>query len=213
MTFTCGTSCPLFFRYCSYSFIDILMCAHIYAYTYVYTNVFIYKTYKLHILMLEEHCKMCFLKPDVEEVFWLTNFRRKLQTYEWVDVCRKFLKHGASHERVWSWYGSYRRRGGRKNIKGDFWFWMTEGGSMKTLKESFRQFRNGRLWVWFSHPGFERLVSCLRWDMWLWKNTNPFCRVCLGYTSGNPCKQIQHSESKGQWARRKPSETPDPKER
>lgn len=51
--------------------------------------------------MLEKHCKMCFLKLDVEELFSLTDFRRKLQTYEWVEVCRNFLKCGGSHERVW----------------------------------------------------------------------------------------------------------------
>lgn len=49
-------------------------------YTYLYTNVFLYKTYKVHILKLEEHYKMCVLKPDVEGLFWLTEFRRKLQT-------------------------------------------------------------------------------------------------------------------------------------
>lgn len=57
---------------------------------------------------------------------------------------------------------------------------MTDISSMKTVKERFRQFRNVILWVWFSHPGFQRLVSCLRWDMCLWMKTGLFEKFVLG---------------------------------
>lgn len=128
--------------------------------------------------MLEEQYKMCFLRTDVNKLFWLTDFRRKLEIHELVDVWSEFFKCGVSHERIWLCYRSCMT--GKKDIKGNFWFWMTDISSLKTLKERFRQFRNVRLWVWFSHPGFERLVSCLRWDMCLWMKAGLFEKFVLG---------------------------------
>lgn len=92
------------------------VCIHVCIHTYT-------QIYKLHILMLEEHYKMCFLRTDVNKLFWLTDFRRKLQIHELVDVWSEFFKCGVSHERVCLCYRSCMTGGRRvsKETSGSGW--------------------------------------------------------------------------------------------